>query len=472
MKLTTSLYGLGLAAAMAIMGGCASQPKMTQDQIMSEYPQLSRLDAELSQARGKNAELLAPETYARANDALVSAIDAAESGEGADANAAANQGLRVVNKLNRDADRSRRILSEVLHSRDRAYTAGADTMQKEKILSLDNDLKKTASLISKGQVEQAKQRRPELIAAYAKLELSALKQGTAEMAKQAIANAKQQGAGKRAPKTLSRAEEEMKLAVAVLDADRTQTEKADKHAKRAKWIAEQSASISETVKDFDRRDYTMEDVVLWHQQQLSIVNQPIGGRVPFNLSSDKATQSVRDAVSSVVTEGAQHKVTGEKYSQKLATTEKERQALVEKNREDRQRFEKVQGMFSSNEANVYRQRQNVLIAAHGFQFLPGRSEIQAGNFPLMNKITRAIKTFPNARIEINGHTDSTGGATANQTLSKMRADKVRKFLIEVGGISSSKIQSRGFGESRPVATNKTKVGRAENRRVEIKIVNE
>lgn len=471
MKITNGLFGLSLVLAATVISGCASQPKLTQEQIKSQYPQVSRLDAEIQQARSKKAELLAPETYARASSALDTALDAAESGDGADANAAANKGLRVVNKLNRDTERSGRVLNEVLHARDRAYAAGAETVDKDSIIALDGDLKRTATLVEEGKVERAKQRRPKLIADYARLELAALKQGTAKLAKTAIANAKKQGAGKYAPKTIARAEEEMKLAVAVLDADRTQTDKADKHAKRARWIAEQSASITETVKDFDRRDYSEEDIVLWHQQQLSIINQPIGGQVPFNLSSDKATQSLRDSVSGVVTEGAQHKVTGEKYSQKLATTEKERKALVEMNRRDRQRFEKVQGMFSANEANVYRQRQNVLISAHGFQFLPGRSEIQARNFPLVNKITRAIKTFPNARVEINGHTDSTGGATANQVLSKARADKVAKFLVEVGGISSSKIKSRGFGESRPVATNKTKAGRAENRRVEIKIVN-
>jgi outer membrane protein OmpA-like peptidoglycan-associated protein len=65
-----------------------------------------------------------------------------------------------------------------------------------------------------------------------------------------------------------------------------------------------------------------------------------------------------------------------------------------------------------------------------------------------------------------------GDDNANQALSNARAEKVAKFLIEVGEFSSDKITSRGFGESRPVATNETAAGRAENRRVEINIINQ
>ena len=93
--------------------------------------------------------------------------------------------------------------------------------------------------------------------------------GTTEQAKSAIANAKNHDAKKYAPKTLAQAEEELALAVSILEADRTQTDKANAQADNAKWMADKSSSISETVKDFDRRDYSTEDIVLWYQQQLN-----------------------------------------------------------------------------------------------------------------------------------------------------------------------------------------------------------
>jgi outer membrane protein OmpA-like peptidoglycan-associated protein len=463
MKITT-----GLAA----MSGCASQPKLTQDQIMSQFPKVESLASALHQARSKGSELLAPESYKEANSLLSRAMDEAEDNDSEGAEKAASEGLNLISKLNRDTESSREILTEVLQARDRAYAAGVATLQKDKVLDLDADLKKTTTLVENGDIEKAKQLRPKLLAGYKQLELDTLKQGTVELAKSAIANAKEQGAEKLAPITLTRAEEQMKLAVTILDADRSQTEKAEVHAKRAKWYAEQSASIAETVKDFDRRDYSMEDVVLWHQQQLGIINEPLGIEIPFNQSSDKAVLSLRSAVSNVVNEAAQLKTAQEKVGKQLALTEQERLAMMKKDREDKEKFDKVQALFTTSEANVYRQKQNVLISAHGLQFPVGQSEIQTSNFPMMNKIIRAINIFPDAKIEVIGHTDSMGDDKHNLDLSKARASKVAKFLVEVGEIPQDRITSQGFGESRPVASNETSAGRAENRRVEINIINE
>jgi len=552
MKTTTGVFRISLAAAVIAVAGCAAQPKLTHEQILSQYQQVDSLESALQQARSKNAELLAPKSYDKASVSLERAMKAARSSNTETANSAATEGLKAIDRLKRDAQSSRDTLAEVLLARDRAYAAGAKTMQGDKIAKLDEDLKKTSALIEKGNIEQAKQRRPKLISDYSQLELVALKQGTVDQAKSAIANAKKQGAEEYAPKTLTQAEDEMALAISILDADRTQTDKADVHAKTTKWLAEKSATISETVKDFDRRDYSMEDVVLWHQQQLGTINQPLGGALPFNQASDKVVLDLKNAVAKVVDErnvaNTQLKQATEaeaqsqaklkaadaqiaelmtanqskmatlraEYEKQLATTETEtekqsqlrlkaadakiaalasasqeeiaklraqhekqlqtsqkvRLALEQKERMEQQKFETVQAMFDDNEANVYRQRQNVLISAHGFNFPSGQSEIQADNFPLMNKIVRAIKTFPNARIEVNGHTDSTGNDNINQVLSEARAEKVAKFLNEVGEIVADHITSRGFGESRPVANNETQEGRAENRRVEIKIINE
>ncbi len=465
MKITTGLLGLSLIVLVTAMGGCASsQPKLTQEQILDQYPMVENLDSAVRNARSKGAELLAPQSYNEALDALESAMNAAHNNNIDKANMEASEGLKIINKVNSDTESNRKILSEVLSARERAIDAGVVSLQAEKLADLDEDLKKTATLVEDGDIERAKQRRPRLFEGYTRLELAALKQGTADQAKSAIANAKKQGAKKYAPKTFARAEEEMALAASILDADRSQTDKADAQANKAKWLAEQSAAITETVKDFDRRDYTMEDVVLWHQSQLSTVNQPLGGELPFNESSDKAVLSLRNAI-------IQLKDTEDKFGKQLALTEKERLALAAQDRANKEKFETVQAMFTEREANVYRQRQNVLISAHGFQFPTGQSEIQAGNFPLMNKIIRAIRIFPDSRIEVTGHTDSTGADNVNQGLSQARAEKVGKFLTEVGEIAPNRITTRGYGESRPVASNETVAGRAENRRVEIKIFN-
>jgi OOP family OmpA-OmpF porin len=140
--------------------------------------------------------------------------------------------------------------------------------------------------------------------------------------------------------------------------------------------------------------------------------------------------------------------------------------------EQRAAVERVQSLFAPAEATVYQQRKNVLISAHGFRFPPGGSEIGTENFALMNKILQAVNTFPESQLVISGHTDSTGSAAVNKNLSQARAANVGRFLVEVGGISASRIAVTGYGAERPVASNETPQGRATNRRVEILINNE
>lgn len=75
------------------------------------------------------------------------------------------------------------------------------------------------------------------------------------------------------------------------------------------------------------------------------------------------------------------------------------------------------------------------------------------------------------RIMVEGHTDSTGATSYNQTLSERRADTVRRALTE-RGIDISRIRARGMGEMQPVASNSNRSGRQQNRRVEITLLNE
>ena len=86
----------------------------------------------------------------------------------------------------------------------------------------------------------------------------------------------------------------------------------------------------------------------------------------------------------------------------------------------------------------------------------------------LDDLAANFRQYPDNRIVVEGHTDSTGSDAYNQRLSENRAAAVAEYLID-GGVSSSKIIVYGFGEARPKSTNETAEGRQMNRRVEIHI---
>ena len=94
--------------------------------------------------------------------------------------------------------------------------------------------------------------------------------------------------------------------------------------------------------------------------------------------------------------------------------------------------------------------------------------IRAASFPDLDNIVKIMKQYPNTKFNIHGHTDNTGDDAMNLDLSKRRAASVKKYFMDKG-IAADRLFPEGFGETRPIATNDTPEGRAENRRVEIKM---
>ncbi len=104
------------------------------------------------------------------------------------------------------------------------------------------------------------------------------------------------------------------------------------------------------------------------------------------------------------------------------------------------------------------------------QFELGSDKLLEVSFPLLDEVAAAIADNPQIEvIQVEGHTDSTGGAVRNRELSKLRADSVRTYLIG-RGIAKSRLTAKGFGPDRPLVPNDTPEGRDANRRVEFNII--
>ena len=103
-------------------------------------------------------------------------------------------------------------------------------------------------------------------------------------------------------------------------------------------------------------------------------------------------------------------------------------------------------------------------------FNTGKSTFKTADVPKrLDAMAALLKNYPNSEFLIEGHTDSDGSDAFNQKLSESRAAAVKKALLD-RGISSSKLKSVGYGESMPIATNKTAAGKALNRRTEVKLI--
>ena len=147
--------------------------------------------------------------------------------------------------------------------------------------------------------------------------------------------------------------------------------------------------------------------------------------------------------------------------------EKRYKLEMKKRREDL--ISSVEEMFAAQEAVMLRQGDDIIIRLIGLTFTSGRSTIEPEFFKLLSTVQRAIRKFPSSPITVEGHTDAQGDDRFNENLSYERAMAVKQYLLANMGLDQSRITVLGYGESKPIATNETADGRAQNRRIDVVI---
>lgn len=105
------------------------------------------------------------------------------------------------------------------------------------------------------------------------------------------------------------------------------------------------------------------------------------------------------------------------------------------------------------------------IITHGINFDIDKATIKPESMGTLNMIVQVMKDNPEIKFEVDGHTDNTGAAAHNLTLSQQRSDAVKDQLVKMG-IDESRLTTKGFGDSKPISDNSSLEGRANNRRVE------
>ena len=228
-----------------------------------------------------------------------------------------------------------------------------------------------------------------------------------------------------------------------------------------------------------------EDVMLLSEKPLEEIAGAIGLVAQFDEGYGKTTKSIKTHIQTMEEDNAnyQQELTDAKrqiemlnaqvaeLNEQLGGIAKEKSELAMKIEEQRilkEKYEKIGQLFTKEEAQVLRTPENnLIIRLIGLNFKSGKSDIDAEYFALLGKVKEAFNIFPDCHIGIEGHTDSFGGDQMNLELSQKRADAVRNYILANMNWAPDKITAHGFGETKPIANNETKEGRAKNRRIDI-----
>ena len=105
----------------------------------------------------------------------------------------------------------------------------------------------------------------------------------------------------------------------------------------------------------------------------------------------------------------------------------------------------------------------------GINFKINSDKLTAGSSKTLDAAVAVLQEYPALRIEISGHTDITGNVDHNRDLSQRRADRVKEYLVKKG-VAAERLEAKGYGPDKPIATNDTKEGQMANRRVEFTLL--
>ncbi len=119
---------------------------------------------------------------------------------------------------------------------------------------------------------------------------------------------------------------------------------------------------------------------------------------------------------------------------------------------------------------VYREGDSIRLSIPGnITFATDSSSIVSNFYPVLDDVAKVLNRYEKTKLSIEGHTDSQGDEAYNQSLSMRRANSVANYLVSTG-VVANRLQTLGYGETQPVASNASAAQRQKNRRVELRII--
>ncbi|MEH0157022.1 OmpA family protein [Limibacter armeniacum] len=446
---------------------------MAQDTRSSLF---GAIDQTMETALEKKADVLTPKTYQKAMQHYDKASKAFEKGDDlSDIREELEEAEKYFNESIKNIDLANVMFSETLDARGDALKAGADQHQKDLWDDAEKEFRDAAEDLEGGDSDDAKEGGQRATELYRKAEMEAIETNLFGSANTLIEQAEDAKVKKTAPKTLESAKENYKTGIEMLEGSRYDTEQARELAQKAEYEARHALYLNTYIRSLKDEKKTMEDVILDSEDNMRKVAGAMGvespefdqglGTVADNITERSA--SMRDSLNQVTseleaTEGKVSEMEGR--LSEMSSLESE----LAFDKEVEEKYNQIFNMFDASQAEVFRQGKDIIMRMKGFAFDVGSSEVKPSNYTLLSDVRRAIEIFPDNKIIVEGHTDSSGSEATNMKLSQERADAVREYLVEnMQGYDKERIKAEGFGENRPISSNKTNEGRAENRRIDV-----
>ena len=435
----------------AMMWSCSSNVKKA-DIPSSADPQseISKLETDLNTATAANIDVLAANDFNKSMDYWKKAKkDLADNDKQEKILEDVRTGKGYLEKAYSAAENRESKAPGLFESRQAALKAGAAKHPQllEDLHELDSKVADKADKLDKLSAEKISQ----LQANYSNLERRATVLTQLGTAQASLNGAKKDGAARKAPETYKKTELSVKTAETMISSNVRNPESYQKALSEANNDASLLLDVMNTIKDNGGKGLS-EPAAL----KMVMQNRKIKG-----LNTDLHASEQSEAM----TEAQLQAKNQELNRQNKALASSEASVTVQ------QVLENARSQFSSEEAEAYQQGKNLLIRLKTVNFASGRSDLPASSLPLLAKVSEVAKSLNAKEIKVEGHTDSVGPETTNKALSEKRAAAVASYF-KANGFSTIDIESEGVGFSKPIATNKSKEGRAQNRRVDIIITPE
>jgi outer membrane protein OmpA-like peptidoglycan-associated protein len=480
MFIRKSIGIVAVIAAVCFLASCAGSPPKVEPVVSLGDPmeQVSRLDKDIGTARNNQLNVLAPTTFARAEAFLNESKKVLDSGDNPSIILQKITKGRVQLKLAEEmSKRARTVLPDLIKARDLARAAGATNFGAD-YAEVEKQFLELTKAVESDKLSRARKNQPKVAECFRQLELRAIKDQTLGEARKLIKQAEKEGAQKTATKMYAVATKKL----AEVDAFITEHpyQKVKMHTMASDALFQAGRVLQVTRQSQTIRTMQPEDITLWVEEMLhktanrlsapDMRNKSIDTQVENILGSITALQEDRRfMMDKVKTRQAEIEAMKKQIASLEGRTREEQAARERLAAEKRfnQLFSEVRGFFSPDDAEVYRQGTDLVIRLRAIQFPVGKHVIMPSNYTLLNKVQRAIRTFGEPDIVIEGHTDTTGFEMRNEHLSQKRAEAVRSYLVANETLSMEKITAVGYGSKRPLASNRTAKGRAINRRIDV-----